>query len=100
MEQYIGGPLYSSQNSLPNLPVPSISQSIDLFLPSALPLARTKQQEEDLIKACEAFPKEAEVLQKRLEARACARKKSSWLQEWWNFSYLKRKLFFHILETE
>ena len=89
LEQHIGGPLYSLQNDLPRLPVPSIDKTIKLFVPTALPLAESDEEEESLLKACEDFPNEAVELQKRLEERAEEYKDSSWLQVWWNQSYLK-----------
>jgi hypothetical protein len=91
LDDYIGGALYSSQNSLPRLPVPSIKRTLKLYLPTALPLAESKQEEEDLIVACKLFTKEASALQEKLEAKAAAMEESSWLQYWWNSSYLKRK---------
>jgi len=92
LEDHIGGPLYSLQKDLPRLPVPPISKTLKTFLPSALPLAESKEEEDSLIKACEDFPQEAERLQERLKARAAELKDSSWLQSWWNIlGYLSCK---------
>jgi hypothetical protein len=86
IEERIGGPLYGSQKELPHLPIPSIQETISLFLPSALPLAESKEEIESLLKDCKSFPKEASQLQKKLESRkeSCLEKNTSWLQLWWN----------------
>lgn len=81
----IGGPLYRNQGSLPRLPVPELQDTIQRFLPTALPLARSLEETEALQKACDAFPEEAQVLQERLLDRAQNEMKdSSYLQLYWN----------------
>jgi carnitine O-acetyltransferase len=84
LEQQIGGPLYSNQNAMPRLPVPSIDDTLKRFLPTALPLARTKEEETKLQEACQNFPEQAQELQKRLIQRRNEFQDSSWLQLWWN----------------
>lgn len=86
LEENIGGPLYSAQNELPHLPIPSIEETIAKFLPSALPLAENKGEAQSLIKDCKSFARDAMELQKRLEVRkqSCSKKNTSWLQTWWN----------------
>lgn len=84
LEDHIGGKLYSAQKSLPRLPIPSISETIAKFLPTALPLAKSDEEKETLIKACEDFEGQAGVLQQRLLARKEEMGDSSWLQLWWN----------------
>mmetsp|Transcript_27597 Transcript_27597/g.45643 ORF Transcript_27597/g.45643 Transcript_27597/m.45643 type:complete len:671 (+) Transcript_27597:117-2129(+) len=84
LEEYIGGPLYAIQPQMPRLPVPSIQDTLDRFLPTALPLARTTQEAENLKEACLKFPEQAQALQERLVARRNEFKDSSWLQLWWN----------------
>src|SRR6056300_15488 len=59
LEDHIGGKLYSKQHSLPRLPIPSISETISRFLPTALPLAKTEEEKDTLIKACEEFEGQA-----------------------------------------
>lgn len=93
LEEHIDGPLYSIQKNLPRLPVPSISNTLKVFLPTALPLAESKEEEDALIEACDAFAQESEMLQKCLEARANELGESSWLQAWWNQRYLQRECF-------
>jgi len=94
LEQHIGGPLYSEQCNLPLLPVPSLDQSIKQFLPTALPLAESKKEEDALLQACKDFPQQAKSLQQRLEARSASMKDSSWLQHWWNkIGYLQRTYY-------
>jgi Choline/Carnitine o-acyltransferase len=85
LEDWIGGPLYENQHKLPKLPVPTIDETLKRFLPTALPLARSKEEELTLMEACKAFPEQATVLQERLLARRNGEMKdSSWLQLWWN----------------
>eukprot|EP00555_Chaetoceros_dichaeta_P004188 CAMPEP_0198260534 /NCGR_PEP_ID=MMETSP1447-20131203/9492_1 /TAXON_ID=420782 /ORGANISM="Chaetoceros dichaeta, Strain CCMP1751" /LENGTH=700 /DNA_ID=CAMNT_0043948229 /DNA_START=186 /DNA_END=2288 /DNA_ORIENTATION=- len=86
LEQTIGGPLYTAQPNLPRLPIPSIAQTITKFLPTALPLAKTEEETQSLQDACDKFPEQAAVLQRRLEERdgGVEMKNTSWLQEWWN----------------
>ena len=84
LEQQIGGPLYSNQKDMPRLPVPSLEDTMKRFLPTALPLARTKQEEAELLEACQRFPEQAQELQTRLVQRRNEFRDSSWLQLWWN----------------
>jgi carnitine O-acetyltransferase len=85
LEQYIGGPLYSNQSKMPKLPVPSIEDTLERFLPTALPLARTAEEKAKLKEACLKFPEQAMQLHNRLLARRNGDfKDSSWLQLWWN----------------
>ena len=84
LEQQIGGPLYSNQKHMPRLPVPSVEQTMERFLPTALPLARTKEEAANLEEACRKFPEQAQELQKRLVQRRNEFSDSSWLQLWWN----------------
>jgi Choline/Carnitine o-acyltransferase len=85
LEQLIGGPLYSNQAQMPRLPIPSLADTMQRFLPTALPLARTKEEEAKLKEACQKFPEQAQALQKRLMGRRDGEfRNSSWLQLWWN----------------
>ncbi len=85
LEDHIGGKLYEKQHSLPRLPIPSISETMARFLPTALPLAKSEEEKDTLIKACEEFESQAGELQQRLvERRDGEMKDSSWLQLWWN----------------
>lgn len=85
LEDHIGGNLYEKQHSLPRLPIPAISETISKFLPTALPLAKSEEEKDTLIKACEEFEAQAGKLQQRLvERRDGEMKDSSWLQLWWN----------------
>lgn len=77
-------PLYRHQCDLPRLPVPSLQDTVDRFLPTALPLAESPEEEESLRQACRDFPRQAQHLQERLLAKAAASKSTSWLQQWWN----------------
>jgi hypothetical protein len=84
LEDYIGGPLYEYQHKMPKLVVPSIQETLERFLPTATPLAKTDEERMALIQACKAFPEQALQLQQRLLARQKEFKDSSWLQLWWN----------------
>jgi carnitine O-acetyltransferase len=84
LEDFIGGPLYSEQQKLPMLPVPTIESSIDKLISSSLPLAESEDEISQFQRACEIFPKEAMYLQKRLEVRRTETLNTSWLSTWWN----------------
>ncbi|CBN79817.1 Carnitine/choline O-acyltransferase [Ectocarpus siliculosus] len=79
-------PLYSLQDSLPRLPLPTLEETFARYLVSIEPLA---DQEE--YKATAAAAREflrpgglGERLQARLARRSIDRHDSSWLAEWWN----------------
>lgn len=92
LEEHIGGQLYDYQESLPLLPVPSLANTIKQFLPTALPLAESREEEEELKKKSEDFLSSALTLQQKLEEKASERSNSSWLQDWWNqVGYLQCK---------
>jgi len=79
-------PLYEHQLNLPRLPVPKVADTLERFLPTALPLAESEEEAESL-KACVAtFEQESERLQQRLLVRQeeYSKTNSSWLQHWWN----------------
>ena len=92
LERHIGGPLYEHQSNLPSLPVPTIEETLNRFLPSALPLAESDAERERLLEACKAFPGQAAKLQRRLQSRyeESQSQSTSWLQLWWNtWGYLQ-----------
>jgi carnitine O-acetyltransferase len=85
LEEYIGGPLYENQKRMRRLPIPSIHETLERLLPTALPLAKTSEDKISLQEACQIFPEQAELLQERLMARQKGEMAdSSWLQVWWN----------------
>lgn len=87
LESHIGGPLYEHQASLPRLPVPQIAETLEKFLPTALPLARNASEAQHLQAAVQQFSHQAAPLQERLLERASPQgeyRDSSWLQHWWN----------------
>jgi carnitine O-acetyltransferase len=61
-----------------------LKETVDKFLPTALPLAKDEEEKNSLIKAADKFVSEAAELQKRLEQRREEMGDSSWLQLWWN----------------
>ena len=92
LEEHIGGPLYEHQSRLPSLPVPTIKETLQRFLPTALPLAESDAERQGLLEACDRFEEEAVTLQRRLQERCeeSQRHNTSWLQHWWNtWGYLQ-----------
>jgi len=76
---------YKNQSSLPDLPIPTIEETLSRFLPTAFPLAESEEEERALKRAVEKFPAQAQKMQERLlERAALVRNNSSWLQHWWN----------------
>ncbi len=88
LEHIIGGKLYENQKTLPELPVPTLKETITRFIPSALPLCESKKERELLLWACDTFEEQAKDLQLRLLQRKEDWSNSSWLQKWWNQGYL------------
>ena len=84
LENLIGGPLYANNENLPRLPIPTLHETIERFLPTALPLCESEIEKQTLIEACNIFEEEAGPLQKRLQRRREEWPNSSWLQKWWN----------------
>ena len=80
----VNRPLYCEQANLPRLPVPSLQETIDTFLPTALPFCKDEQERNSLLEAAQSFPFQAAPLQARLLQRQMENQDSSWLQEWWN----------------
>lgn len=108
LEAHIGGPLYSKQSSLPRLPIPDLKDTIDRFLPTALPLAESEEEVKTLKKDAANFVRQAISVQSRLYARKDEKfHDSSWLQQWWNqLGYLQVRdpvvinvsYFFHLAD--
>lgn len=80
--------MLASQASLPQLPVPSLEQTLQKYLRSTEPhqtpetLAATKQAVESALSGKDsALVKE---LQTRLQARANEEGRENWLADWWN----------------
>lgn len=85
LEEHVGGRLYEYQKKMPRLPIPSISDTVNRFLPTALPLARTEEEKQALKEACRLFPEQASEFHLRLMRRRNEEMAdSSWLQVWWN----------------
>ena len=76
-------PLYASQSTMPNLPVPTLSSTLHKYTETIAPLQSASEHAKSK-KAIEEFmhSTQAKQLQERLEARAGERE--SWLSEWWN----------------
>jgi carnitine O-acetyltransferase len=92
LEEYIGGPLYQYQKSLPILPVISnLSTTLQRLAPTILPLAKNDAEVSNVQSCLSKFPNQAEHLQERLHQHAQnIGTSSSWLQQWWNtYCYLQ-----------
>jgi len=96
LEDIIGGGknnnLYGQQQRLPSLPVPSLQETMDRFLPTALPLCENEAERNSLLQAAQEFVDETKELQHCLEQRRddSQQNGTSWLQHWWNTEgYLK-----------
>ena len=76
--------LYANQKDLPRLPVPSLEETMETFLTTALPFCKSEDERDALIQAASRFPRQAAHLQERLLQRQQADNDSSWLQKWWN----------------
>lgn len=84
LEKHIGGPLYSKQEELPHLPILELQDTLERFIPTALPLAENDEEKTSLLEACKKFPQEAKFLQERLveyNDKEC--QSASWLQHKW-----------------
>lgn len=80
------GKMLRFEDSLPQLPVPSLEETGARYLKSVHPLLTTEEFSKTQ-KAVESFVKpggEGEPLQKRLLARRDDPKIQNWLHEWWN----------------
>jgi carnitine O-acetyltransferase len=84
------GPMLRFQESLPKLPVPTLSSTASKYLETARPhltdAAFAKTQ--SIVNAFVSSP-QAEELQRRLQARADQPGMKNWLAEWWNdYAYM------------
>lgn len=53
------GALYANQGDLKSLPVPKLTDTVNRFMPSALPLAETEEEIAELEEACAEFESQA-----------------------------------------
>lgn len=81
-------PLYADQDSLPQLPVPPLEQTLKVYERTTLPLqasketlARTQEAVQSALSGQDSALMKA--LQERLLHRANAEGRESWLYEWW-----------------
>ncbi|KMU92611.1 carnitine O-acetyltransferase [Coccidioides immitis H538.4] len=80
------GRMLRFEDSLPQLPVPTLEETGKKYLKSLHPLLSAEEFKRSQ-KAVEAFVKpggEGETLQKRLLAKAADPKVQNWLYDWWN----------------
>ncbi|ETK87296.1 hypothetical protein L915_08247 [Phytophthora nicotianae] len=103
-------PLYRFQRDLPRLPVPSLADTVSLYLETLKPLASPAEfaRSKELATAFLRPGGMGEELQRRLVARAKDRSDSSYLVEWWNtLGYLQVRdpvvfnvsYFFHFADS-
>jgi len=85
VEDPSAGPLYRYQESLPRLPVPTLSSTASKYLETVRPHL-TPSDFSNTEAAVSAFLRSplAPELQKRLEARAADPGVKNWLADWWN----------------
>ena len=79
------GPMLRYQASLPHLPVPPLSSMLSKYLETLRPHLSPAEyaRSESTVRAFGAS-KQAEELQRRLEARASDEGVVNWLADWWN----------------
>ncbi|RAW43747.1 Carnitine [Phytophthora cactorum] len=103
-------PLYRFQRDLPRLPVPSLADTVSLYLETLKPLASPAEfaRSKELATAFLRPGGMGEELQRRLLDRAKDRSDSSFLVEWWNtLGYLQVRdpvvfnvsYFFHFADS-
>ncbi|KAK1938070.1 Carnitine O-acetyltransferase [Phytophthora citrophthora] len=103
-------PLYRFQRDLPRLPVPSLADTVALYLETLKPLTSPGEftRAKELAAAFLRPGGMGEELQRRLQARAKDRNDSSFLSEWWNtLGYLQVRdpvvfnvsYFFHFADS-
>lgn len=83
------GVLFSEQDKLPNLPVPSLEQTLSKYLKTTLPLHETKESQSKTESAVKSAlegsdSKLFKELQSRLEKRRNDEGRDNWLSDWWN----------------
>ena len=83
---------YNHQNSLPQLPVPHLNQTLEKYLKAVRPLVNdsTFQKTKTLVESFGKNGGKGEELQKILQNRANL--KQNWLSEWWlEYAYLRAR---------
>jgi carnitine O-acetyltransferase len=107
LEQHIGGPLYAHQHELPALPLPTLEETLERLIPTAIPLAQNEDEAAQFTRCCQDFIHQAQVLQERLVEKQQEMQQShkingdemmspssnaSWLQELWqSVGYLQAR---------
>ncbi|TDH68211.1 hypothetical protein CCR75_007893 [Bremia lactucae] len=94
-------PLYQFQRDLPRLPVPSLADSVSMYLETLKPLVSPTEfaRSKDLAIAFLRPGGMGEELQRRLLDRANDRRDSSFLAEWWNtlgYLHVRDPLVFNV----
>jgi len=81
----VGNITYAQQDSLPELPVPTLQRTLQKLKASLEPLAKSEEEFHATLKEIDAFAVGlGPALQKRLEARSAEAGRDHWLEEWWD----------------
>lgn len=79
------GPMFRYQASLPHLPVPPLTSTLSKYLETLRPhLSHAEYAHSETIVRAFGASKQAQELQRRLEARAGDEGVVNWLADWWN----------------
>lgn len=81
-----GGKTFALQSALPKLPVPSLKDSCKGYLAALQPLQPSKEHEQTKAVVSRFLENEGPGLQKELQAYAAD--KASYIEQWWDESYL------------
>lgn len=88
----VGSLTYGNQSQLPHLPIPTLEETIGRF-PKVVEALQTKEQQEETKRICEEFlqgegPVLQELLLKYEQEGVASGKIGSYIEEFWNESYL------------
>lgn len=77
---------YSNQSKLPRLPIPDLSETLDMYLKTVQPLATPEEYEKTkaAVTGAKTPGSLVQELYKRLQEHGSKWTHSSWLQKWWN----------------
>lgn len=82
----LSGATFAGQSTLPRLPVPALSETVEKFKETLKPIAWTAEEYADAIRAVDQFASSeyARELQGRLQKRSEEPGRLHWLEEWWD----------------
>lgn len=85
-EAQYGGKTFARQNDLPKLPIPPLKDTCDKYLNALVPLQSAEQHAQTKRVVRDFLQNEGPRLQEHLEEYA--KDKSSYIEQWWDESYL------------